>query len=143
MNFNSIKVQLELLLKERALASTVFQFHKGTIRTRLPTVSSRSTLNFNSIKVQLERQQLHFRRQDRRNFNSIKVQLEPFTEKSAGGLQSNFNSIKVQLEPWSAQRPSLGSRFQFHKGTIRTLSTFFAFFGCDLFQFHKGTIRTH
>ena len=99
MNFNSIKVQLELLLKERALASTVFQFHKGTIRTRLPTVSSRSTLNFNSIKVQLERQQLHFRRQDRRNFNSIKVQLEP---------ANVYHSFLSYYE------------FQFHKGTIRT-----------------------
>ena len=76
-----------------------------------------------------------------------------------------FNSIKVQLElpifPLPLSFPSL---FQFHKGTIRTLSLstpFFPFFYFNsikvqlehaadfvipeldsIFQFHKGTIRT-
>ena len=33
--------------------------------------------------------------------------------------------------------------FQFHKGTIRTLSPQKAYHSIGLFQFHKGTIRTH
>ena len=32
--------------------------------------------------------------------------------------------------------------FQFHKGTIRTLSPQKAYHSIGLFQFHKGTIRT-
>ena len=33
-------------------------------------------------------------------------------------------------------------RFQFHKGTIRTLCDQKAYHSIGLFQFHKGTIRT-
>ena len=55
MNFNSIKVQLELINLERVMSNfQLFQFHKGTIRT----VGARKTHylvgDFNSIKVQLE-----------------------------------------------------------------------------------------
>ena len=55
-NFNSIKVQLEhggvVVLSG---SNWVFQFHKGTIRTRLQdSIFDLSVGNFNSIKVQLE-----------------------------------------------------------------------------------------
>ena len=77
-----------------------FQFHKGTIRTR------RRSLIF--IKD--------------RYFNSIKVQLELMKDCVAWLKNLYFNSIKVQLE----QKDSLYNqvqplKFQFHKGTIRTL----------------------
>ena len=55
---------------------------------------------------------------------------------------NNFNSIKVRLEPLQKYKEIQNSKFQFHKGTIRTL------FKSDVsdfplpFQFHKGTIRT-
>ena len=54
----------------------------------------------------------------------------------------NFNSIKVQLELQHAKTDGRSfQRFQFHKGTIRTIYTL-GLFGSYLFQFHKGTIRT-
>ena len=53
-HFNSIKVQLELATLPLLIAATAFQFHKGTIRTHLPTFASMARSYFNSIKVQLE-----------------------------------------------------------------------------------------
>ena len=53
-----------------------------------------------------------------------------------------FNSIKVQLERNIAARPASFSRFQFHKGTIRTYSALENDPKYYRFQFHKGTIRT-
>ena len=35
INFNSIKVQLEHLIRFKQAAAATFQFHKGTIRTYL------------------------------------------------------------------------------------------------------------
>ena len=53
-NFNSIKVRLEpLILFEKSMLS-VFQFHKGTIRTQLATTANNDKIYFNSIKVRLE-----------------------------------------------------------------------------------------
>ncbi len=54
-NFNSIKVQLELIeLITQILLKLLFQFHKGTIRTIKAKNFMQRPLYFNSIKVQLE-----------------------------------------------------------------------------------------
>ena len=53
----------------------------------------------------------------------------------------NFNSIKVQLEPVNVKLLGKSSRFQFHKGTIRTVEKKKKMTVIS-FQFHKGTIRT-
>ena len=53
-NFNSIKVQLELSGLQREYYDTLFQFHKGTIRTKVLLIKTSEAFNFNSIKVQLE-----------------------------------------------------------------------------------------
>ena len=81
--FNSIKVQLELLVALVFLLALAFQFHKGTIRTsdRL----SRSVItcaHFNSIKVQLEQNKIENINLHDLDFNSIKVQLERFEVRS-------------------------------------------------------------
>ena len=55
-------------------------------------------------------------------FNSIKVQLEPKDSASSIGQIFHFNSIKVQLERKTGHHPHHYDVFQFHKGTIRTLS---------------------
>ena len=52
--FNSIKVRLELISLMYADFGYLFQFHKGTIRTKSLTVPLVPLLNFNSIKVRLE-----------------------------------------------------------------------------------------
>ena len=52
--FNSIKVQLEQILTNVFLHITIFQFHKGTIRTDAADAVPLDIRNFNSIKVQLE-----------------------------------------------------------------------------------------
>ena len=54
-NFNSIKVQLELIDRSFVPRFELFQFHKGTIRTVKLIDSVCWLSNFNSIKVQLER----------------------------------------------------------------------------------------
>ena len=40
----------------------------------------------------------------------------------------NFNSIKVQLELATNQDLRIVIEFQFHKGTIRTITSFFEMF---------------
>ena len=77
MNFNSIKVQLELSVQFGESEVLGFQFHKGTIRTDVSTAEKVYDANFNSIKVQLELSARCARTQLAWNFNSIKVQLEP------------------------------------------------------------------
>ena len=76
MNFNSIKVQLELSVQFGESEVLGFQFHKGTIRTDVSTAEKVYDANFNSIKVQLERLKLIPEHQFLLDFNSIKVQLE-------------------------------------------------------------------
>ena len=96
--FNSIKVQLEPPIKTETRESTLFQFHKGTIRT---------IVLFHSLIILVY-------------FNSIKVQLELIFPSDEIKTQLNFNSIKVQLELTTLFLYSVSVIFQFHKGTIRT-----------------------
>ena len=53
-HFNSIKVQLEHRLKNDIFDLSIFQFHKGTIRTTYDDDNLPLFSYFNSIKVQLE-----------------------------------------------------------------------------------------
>ena len=54
LNFNSIKVQLKPLFSKRRPFNISFQFHKGTIKTRMKQLSFAADNDFNSIKVQLK-----------------------------------------------------------------------------------------
>ena len=54
----------------------------------------------------------------------------------------NFNSIKVRLKQIFVQRELASSRFQFHKGTIKTSLSEQKQRALQAFQFHKGTIKT-
>ena len=97
------------------------------------------------------------------HFNSIKVRLEPIQGIEKIYEANDFNSIKVRLEHSCQERTEAASRFQFHKGAIRT--SFSVYFSSStvnfnsikvrlerlkilkvllisLFQFHKGAIRT-
>ena len=56
------------------------------------------------------------------NFNSIKVQLELHKELLKMSFLIHFNSIKVQLELTVEREEGDPQVFQFHKGTIRTLT---------------------
>ena len=78
---------------------TLFQFHKGTIRTQsvVPTVDSLSKFQFHKGTIRTSR--------------AIKD----------AGIPCDFNSIKVRLEPLRPRLPRWRRKFQFHKGTIRTL----------------------
>ena len=80
-------------------AFSLFQFHKGAIRTFAISQSSSLFVNFNSIKVRLELLQVFLLDTIYINFNSIKVRLEPAV-----------NLIFEEPLPI----------FQFHKGAIRT-----------------------
>ena len=121
MNFNSIKVRLELI-------DAVDTAHQNT--------------NFNSIKVRLELAALIHSTQ-LAQFQFHKGTIRTFWSSDRGGAERDFNSIKVRLEPnGGATAPPEAQSFQFHKGTIRTLRGRRGL-TCDMrFQFHKGTIRT-
>ena len=54
IDFNSIKVRLELSFLIADDIVLVFQFHKGTIRTNRPHHEVVLSIDFNSIKVRLE-----------------------------------------------------------------------------------------
>ena len=98
-HFNSIKVRLERYSQNIPLYRLdIFQFHKGTIRTRATLRSDPQRSYFNSIKVRLE---------------------QPF-KTGEQVISFNFNSIKVRLERLSAFPYPVRQTFQFHKGTIRT-----------------------
>ena len=98
-----------------------FQFHKGTIRTVKQVGSTSSAVKFQFHKGTIRtfmRWALVF--QTTFYFNSIKVRLEPYAPDIDFVFQFYFNSIKVRLERMRRSRRSSASQFQFHKGTIRT-----------------------
>ena len=58
-------------------------------------------------------------------------------------MMNDFNSIKVQLRHRLFYADSdFVETFQFHKGTIKTISIFIKSTTKPKFQFHKGTIKT-
>ena len=83
---------------------SVFQFHKGTIKTKLPFGSLLTLSNFNSIKVRLK---------------LAPAQRNLFNQQA---FQFHKGTIKTRLNAVSSNTDSL---FQFHKGTIKTPSAIF------------------
>ena len=99
-------------------------------------------INFNSIKVRLKLCPLVVSLRLILNFNSIKVRLKR-THKHQSGCMSRFQFHKGTIKTRILNPVvSVAFEFQFHKGTIKTVpknwSTLYA-----EFQFHKGTIKTH
>ena len=76
MDFNSIKVRLELGSGHAHRVAISFQFHKGAIRTNEALKVAFTGYNFNSIKVRLERYDRADFIAGEMHFNSIKVRLE-------------------------------------------------------------------
>ena len=56
------------------------------------------------------------------NFNSIKVQLKQQRRVVKQNSLNNFNSIKVQLKHTPVFIIEVWQEFQFHKGTIKTVT---------------------
>ena len=56
------------------------------------------------------------------NFNSIKVRLKPTASAVKELNHAHFNSIKVRLKQAIFIKISYLLRFQFHKGTIKTIA---------------------
>ena len=142
-NFNSIKVRLKPHRINAKKQRDIFQFHKGTIKTRYPLRYEDILPYFNSIKVRLKLAYIDMPMRAEAYFNSIKVRLKLGLLMLFVFLICYFNSIKVRLK--RSRQDDIGtefSKFQFHKGTIKTpsLSTYWC--PSNLFQFHKGTIKT-
>ena len=98
-----------------------FQFHKGTIKTAVPTLLDILISNFNSIKVRLKQQ---FQKDP---LTYLKFQFHKGTIKTNLSLQKtalykHFNSIKVRLKRLGSYAGKGIGLFQFHKGTIKRLS---------------------
>ena len=76
-DFNSIKVQLKRLARNVVAIAPTFQFHKGTIKTKLGAYGGKGLGLFQfhkgTIKTNHQKTFCHLLL----NFNSIKVQLKP------------------------------------------------------------------
>ena len=99
LHFNSIKVQLKQLILFIVMLLVLFQFHKGTIKTKLLTEILVIITYFNSIKVQLKQQNL-----EEKYLQSV--------------FQFHKGTIKTFAFNLSTHRKPI---FQFHKGTIKTV----------------------
>ena len=122
-HFNSIKVQLKRRKLEMLARLKAFQFHKGTIKTPFSMSKPVRSSYFNSIKVQLKLSSSLRGIFTMCNFNSIKVQLKRRASILFCISRIYFNSIKVQLKLKDMDEYDRVFRFQFHKGTIKTLYT--------------------
>ena len=100
----------------------IFQFHKGTIKTLMLCLMYLLQRNFNSIKVRLKHCLASLSVLLQTYFNSIKVRLELYAELYLLFSMNYFNSIKVRLEHNPILPLETRKQFQFHKGTIRTVS---------------------
>ena len=118
--FNSIKVRLEQLHQRQPYNKALFQFHKGTIRTRSCKDKQTFKCNFNSIKVRLEPSIRVELRMASAIFQFHKGTIRTVSLASVMESKVYFNSIKVRLERFRACQSKKQSKFQFHKGTIRT-----------------------
>ena len=97
-----------------------FQFHKGTIKTRV----------FATLMHAVDLFQFH------------KGTIKTCTLTSSKLTETHFNSIKVQLKHKCHKRGIYLLKFQFHKGTIKTETREGESILTPTFQFHKGTIKT-
>ena len=86
-----------LIDAQTAAAVAAFQFHKGTIKTEQALLAHTQNQYFNSIKVQLRRLFYSTGSVFILYFNSIKVQLRHNAGDERAASQNDFNSIKVQL----------------------------------------------
>ena len=140
LDFNSIKVRLNLHFGTTDISSVLFQFHKGTIKPSYLTFCISVLLNFNSIKVRLNLKKIN-NQIKYINFNSIKVRLNRFLLSWSCILVLHFNSIKVRLNLAAIYKGVLFNLFQFHKGTIKPMGKFKWCRNAKKIQFHKGTIK--
>ena len=98
----------------------VFQFHKGAIRTPLPTCVLKQIDTFQFHKGAIRTKAGNDRDVTFGGFNSIKVRLELKFLSPLSRLRISFNSIKVRLEQTATDATDATIAFQFHKGAIRT-----------------------
>ena len=120
-DFNSIKVRLELHRSGEGSERQTFQFHKGAIRTDIERQNCLIFSDFNSIKVRLELAYLVVAIAQLLRFQFHKGAIRTEILHNLIGIDTYFNSIKVRLE----LSDDLGDKavsqiFQFHKGAIRT-----------------------
>ena len=103
------------------LALRIFQFHKGSINTRPPTFMLLVFVEFQFHKGSINTYRNNPNQLQRMYFNSIKVRLIRETAEGRRKQIADFNSIKVRLIPANSLAVSLRLRtFQFHKGSINT-----------------------
>ena len=124
------------------LIPSIFQFHKGSIKTVSFSTAGANLLNFNSIKVRLRlgcrfvvvdwpmRFQFHkgsiktvvpsFARLKQLKFQFHKGSIKTRKVLQLFRMQPHFNSIKVRLRPSIQSKIAKMSTFQFHKGSIKT-----------------------
>ena len=98
LDFNSIKVRLELVRDSFSSGSTAFQFHKGAIRTEYSRLPLDRFNGFQFHKGAIRTRSATAPANTNFYFNSIKVRLEHYADCGMDSRNLNFNSIKVRLE---------------------------------------------
>ena len=99
--------------------STIFQFHKGTIKALPSILAHVAHLPFNSIKVQL-RQVDEMDDNGKPTFQFHKGTIKARLKVKFLSKVLSFNSIKVQLRlDFISAHTNNVANFQFHKGTIK------------------------
>ena len=96
---------------------------------------------FNSTMVRLKELDVHARKVAVLSFNSTMVRLKDHPPSVSSEYLSSFNSTMVRLKASPSSVPCVSPRFQFHYGTIKSLSAPACFSSGVGFQFHYGTIK--
>ena len=143
-NFNSIKVRLKLYDRINIIIfQTLFQFHKGTIKTSdiLAVPSPLDVFQFHKGTIKTPLGIVSFPLILIFQFHKGTIKTLVLTEHYLH--QSHFNSIKVRLKlKQDLIEDYMTPLFQFHKGTIKTKLDAIPKGWIYRFQFHKGTIKT-
>ena len=122
--------------------SVRFQFHKGTIKPTSPEAGSNFHSDFNSIKVRLNLANLLLTLMVLLYFNSIKVRLNLCLLNLLASQLRDFNSIKVRLNPLTLLWHYL-TFLHFNSIKVRLKLIHYSYrYSYEEFQFHKGTIKT-
>ena len=126
-HFNSIKVRLEPDRKGIMQIITVFQFHKGAIRTKQGRCRQTVFIQFQFHKGAIRTSCRGELPSSVPEFQFHKGAIRTGATQHILLWKANFNSIKVRLERKFSLLVMNISLFQFHKGAIRTFNRFRCF----------------
>ena len=141
--FNSTMVRLKAKLIKHNAEGYIFQFHYGTIKSRLARDVEFTFRDFNSTMVRLKEFCVSIEPRPPTNFNSTMVRLKERCVACFKVRGFYFNSTMVRLKaPKNRVHRRFFVKFQFHYGTIKSQMCILSPCYLNQFQFHYGTIKS-